>query len=169
MDALSAYVGEDTGSTAIDVLANDTDSDGGPRAVASVVQPGNGTVTIGAAGANLSYRPAGDYCNSGGDSDTFAYTLNGGSSAKVSVTVTCVDDPPAAVDDSAGRCQGATAAPILVLGNDLDFDGGPLSVESISQPSHGTVAIAGAGESLTYVSPRATATTAKRRTASPTP
>ena len=119
--------------------------------MASVVQPGNGTVTIGAAGANLSYRPAGDYCNSGGPTpDTFAYTLNGGSSAKVSVTVTCVDDPPAAVDDSADVAQGATAAPILVLGNDLDFDGGPLSVESISQPSHGTVAIAGAGESLTY-------------------
>jgi hypothetical protein len=146
-----AMVAEDAGGTAIDVLANDTDSDGGARFIASVVQPGNGTVVIGAGGSDLGYRPAGNYCNSPGpDLDTFAYTLNGGSSARVSVAVTCVDDPPAAVDDSADVAQGAAPAPILVLGNDLDFDAGPLSVESITQPPKGTASIVGAGDGLSY-------------------
>ena len=37
-------VTEDDPATAIDVLGNDTDADGGPRSVASVTQPGHGTV-----------------------------------------------------------------------------------------------------------------------------
>ncbi len=39
-------VTEDAAATAIDVLANDTDVDGGPISIASVTQPGNGTVVI---------------------------------------------------------------------------------------------------------------------------
>ena len=84
-------------------MANDTDTDGGPKSVASVTQPANGTVVITGGGTGLTYQPDPNYCNSqaGGAPDTFTYTLNGGDSATVSVTVTCVDDPPTAVDDSA--------------------------------------------------------------------
>ena len=42
----AATVAEDAAATAIDVLANDTDVDGGPIAIASVTQPANGTVVI---------------------------------------------------------------------------------------------------------------------------
>ena len=35
---------EDAGATAVAVLANDTDVDGGPKTIASVTQPANGTV-----------------------------------------------------------------------------------------------------------------------------
>ena len=46
----------------------------------------------------------------------------------MSVTVTCVDDDPAAVNDAATvtRTSGATA--IDVLANDTDPDGGPKAI-----------------------------------------
>ena len=51
----------------------------------------------------LTYQPDPNYCNSQplGTPDTFTYTLNGGSTATVSVTVTCAPDNPV-VDTSAG-------------------------------------------------------------------
>ncbi len=88
-----AVVTEDDGATAIGVLANDTDADGGPIVVASVTQPANGSAAIAAGG--VTYQPNADYCNDlGATRDTFTYTLNGGSSATVTVTVRCVDDAP---------------------------------------------------------------------------
>ncbi len=99
----SATVAEDSGATAIDVLANDTDVDGGPKSVDSVTQPANGTVVITGGGTGLTYQPAANFCGP----DSFTYTLNGGSTATVSVTVTCVDDAPTAVDDAATVAEDA--------------------------------------------------------------
>ena len=90
---------EDSGATAIDVRANDTDPDGGPKTISSATQPAHGTVTVAPDGSDLSYRPNPDYCNSAGTTDDFTYTLNGGSTATVAVSVNCVDDPPHAVND----------------------------------------------------------------------
>ena len=58
----------------------------------------------------------------------------GGSVATVRVTVTCVDDPPTAVDDMATVTEDDPATPIPVLTNDTDTDGGPISVASVTQP-----------------------------------
>src|SRR5918912_979487 len=118
----------------IDVLANDTDVDGGPMSVESVTQPVNGTVVITGAGAGLTYQPEPGYCNDppGSSPDTFTYTLNGGSTATVSVTVTCVDDAPTAVDDSATVAEDSGASGIAVLANDDNDDGGPLAIASAS-------------------------------------
>ena len=79
-------------------------------------------------GTGLTYQPDPNYCNSpaGGTPDTFTYTLNGGSTATVTVTVTCVDDPPVAVDDAATVAEDAAATAIDVLANDTDLDGGPI-------------------------------------------
>ena len=79
------------GTNTINVLINDTDPDGGST-VASVTQPLNGTVVNN--GTNVSYTPNPNYCNGGSPTDNFAYTLNGGSTATVAVTVTCINDPP---------------------------------------------------------------------------
>ncbi len=46
----SATVAEDAVATAVSVLSNDTDVDGGPRSVGSVTQPANGTVVVTGAG-----------------------------------------------------------------------------------------------------------------------
>jgi VCBS repeat-containing protein len=96
-------VTEDDPATAIDVLANDTDVDGGPLTIATVTDPANGTTVITGGGSGLTYQPNPNYCNSqpGGTPDTFDYTLNGGSTATVDITVTCVPDP-ATVANSVG-------------------------------------------------------------------
>jgi hypothetical protein len=87
----SATVLEDASATTIDVLANDTDIDGGPKTIVSKTNGANGaTVTITNSGADLTYQPAANFCGA----DSFTYTLNGGSTATVDVTVTCVNDPP---------------------------------------------------------------------------
>ncbi len=105
----AATVAEDASATAVAVLGNDTDVDGGPKSIASVTQPANGTVAITGGGTGLTYRPDADSCNTppGTTLDTFTYTLNGGSIATVSMTVTCTDDPPVAVDDSATVAEDA--------------------------------------------------------------
>ena len=90
----SATVDEDAAPSSIPVLGNDTDVDGGPRTIALITQPANGTVAISGGGTGLTYEPDQDYCNTeaGGTPDTFTYTLNGGSTATVSVTVVCVPE-----------------------------------------------------------------------------
>jgi hypothetical protein len=84
----AATVLEDSGTTTVDVLANDTNPDGGPKTVASVTDPPHGTA-VRTSSTGVTYRPDPDFCGS----DSFGYTLNGGSTATVSMTVTCVDDP----------------------------------------------------------------------------
>ncbi|KRA31007.1 MULTISPECIES: RCC1 domain-containing protein [unclassified Nocardioides] len=98
----AATVAQNDPATAIDVLANDTDTDGGFKAVESVTQPANGTVVITGAGSGLTYAPSAGYCNTAADepADEFRYTLNRGSTALVSVTVTCaVTEVPDPVDE----------------------------------------------------------------------
>ena len=100
------------------MLANDTDIDAGPMTIASVTQPANGTVVItGGAGAHtgLTYQPNAELLQhpAGHDPDTFTYTLTpGGSTATVSVTVTCVDDAPVAVNDAATVAEDAPATAV---------------------------------------------------------
>ncbi|HZB11316.1 MAG TPA: Ig-like domain-containing protein [Rubrobacter sp.] len=149
----SETVGEDSGATTIDVLANDTDADGGTKTIESVTQPANGTVEITNNGNDLSYKPNADYCNDspGTDPETFTYTISpGGSTATVSVKVTCVDDPPVAVNDSATVEEDAAATNVSVLTNDTDIDGGPKTISSASDPAKGTVVVTGGGSGLTY-------------------
>ena len=149
----AATVTEDDPATTIDVLANDVDPDPVGMTIASVTQPANGTVLVTNGGANLTYQPNPNYCNTqaGGTPDTFSYTLDpGGSTATVSVTVTCVDDPPVAVDDVATFTEDAAASPIPVLANDIDVDAGPISVDSVTQPANGTVVVTGGGTGVTY-------------------
>ncbi len=93
----SDTVTEDALATTIDVLANDTDPDGGPISVSSVTQPANGTVVITNGGADLTYQPSPNYCNAPPATapDSFTYTVwPGASIATVSVTVDCVNDAP---------------------------------------------------------------------------
>jgi hypothetical protein len=81
---------ENSDATFFGVLSNDTDTDGGPKAVEAVTQPAHGEVSITSNGAGLSYEPTVDYCNDGEALDTFNYTLNGGSVGTVTVRVVCV-------------------------------------------------------------------------------
>ena len=147
-------VAQGSGATAIDVLANDTDTDGGPKTIASATQPAHGTVALAPNNLSLTYTPNAGYCNSNppASTDDFTYALSpGGSTATVAVTVTCAADvPPTAVNDTKTVAQGSGATAIDVLANDTDTDGGPKTIASATQPAHGTVALAPNNLSLTY-------------------
>ncbi len=64
----------------------------------------------------------------------------GSATASVTVTVTSVNDAPIAVADSAST-NGAFAVTIDVLSNDSDPDGDTLTVDSLTQPTNGSVEI----------------------------
>jgi len=148
-----ATVTEDDPATAIDVLANDTDPDGGVKQITGVTQPANGAVVNNV--TDLTYEPDPDYCNDppGTVTDDFTYTITGGSMATVSVTVTCVNDPPMILgetfDVAAGNFDPAIGNTTLhfanadtvahphvfiagdVLDNDIDTESDPLSVSQV--------------------------------------
>ena len=146
----AATVAEDSSANPIDVLANDTDVD--QSTIQSVTQPANGTVVITGGGSGLTYRPNANYCNDTppASTDNFTYTLNGGSTATVAVTVSCVGDDPVAVGDAATVPRNSGPNSINVLANDTDVDGGPKTIQSVTQPANGTVVITGGGSGLTY-------------------
>ncbi len=142
----AATVAEDSAAAAIGVLTNDTDPDGGPKLIGSASDPAHGTTAVTGGGSGLTYAPDANYCGP----DSFTYALNGGSAATVSVTVSCVDDPPVAVSDTVTRTEDSAAAAIAVLSNDTDIDGGPKTISSASDPAHGTTVVTGGGSGLTY-------------------
>jgi hypothetical protein len=133
----AATVSEDSGANAVDVLANDTDVDAGPRSIVSVTQPTNGTVVITGGGTGLTYAPNANYCNSSsGVPDTFTYTLTpGGSVATVSMTVSCTNDAPTATAASATTNEDT---PVTITLTGADIDGDPLTFSIVTAPTQGT-------------------------------
>ena len=137
-NADTAAVVED-GTVNIAVLGNDTDPEGDTLTVSSVTQGAHGAVVINP-DKTVKYTPAANY----NGPDSFTYTVsdgNGGTaSATVVVNVTAVNDAPVAVNDSASVVTGQ-AVTVSVLANDADIDGPGLTVTSVTQGAHGTVAI----------------------------
>lgn len=118
------------------VLDNDADIDGGPLQIESFTSPNHASLSLDA--ENLIYTPDDDYC-SNGEADTFSYTVNGGSTASVSVSVACVDDPGVASADDYQILED-TDVLLDVVANDSDVDGGSL-IESMTQPEHGVAVL----------------------------
>jgi hypothetical protein len=122
----SATVLEDAAATSVPVLTNDTDIDGGPKTISSATDPANGTVVLtgGSPGAHtgLTYQPDPNYCNDppGTTPDTFQYTVNGGDTAFVSMTVTCVNDAPVAVDETFNGANSAVGNTTHVVNDPTD-------------------------------------------------
>ena len=135
----SLTVDEDIFSVNIDVLINDTDVDNGQKIVTDITQPNNGMTTIAINGTIVKYFPNDNYCNDGTITDDFTYTLNGGSTATVEVSVNCIDDAPIAVADTNTITEDLDVTHIQVLNNDTDVDDGTIFIESYTQASHGSV------------------------------
>ncbi|SNS67414.1 Ig-like domain-containing protein [Antarctobacter heliothermus] len=142
----------DSGTTVtITPLANDDDPDGDNAllTVSSITPPANGTAVLNGDGT-VDYTPAAGFIGT----DTFTYQLadpDGGSDTGV-ITVTVGDPnaPPVAVADMAETDEGDPVV-IDVLANDSDPDGDPLTLDSIAtDPTNGTVALSGGGDSYTY-------------------
>ncbi|WP_043855797.1 tandem-95 repeat protein [Vibrio parahaemolyticus] len=129
---------EDTAVT-IDVLVNDSDVEGDALSIQSASVPKEqGTVEV--VDGKLVFTPAENF---NGEA-TISYIVTDGDltdEAKVTVTVTPVNDSPVAVDDTTS-IQEDTAVTIDVLTNDTDVDGDKLSIESASVPKEqGTVEV----------------------------
>ncbi|MDF5609102.1 tandem-95 repeat protein [Vibrio parahaemolyticus] len=129
---------EDT-SVTIDVLVNDSDVEGDALSIQSASVPSEqGSVDI--VDGKLVFTPAENF---NGEA-TITYIVTDGDltdEAKVTVTVTPVNDSPVAVDDTTS-IQEDTAVTIDVLTNDTDVDGDKLSIESASVPKEqGTVEV----------------------------
>lgn len=147
----SETVAEDATATAVPVLDNDDEREG-VATIVSTTGPAHGEIVVTGEGSGLTYAPDADYCNDpvGAGPDLFTYTLEGGSTATVSVTVTCEDDGPVAVDDAWLTEEDAAATVVSVLDNDTDVDGGAIAISDVEQPANGTVVITDAGGGLTY-------------------
>ncbi|WCP78557.1 tandem-95 repeat protein [Vibrio parahaemolyticus] len=129
---------EDTAVT-INVLVNDSDVEGDALSIQSASVPSEqGSVDI--VDGKLVFTPAENF---NGEA-TITYIVTDGDltdEAKVTVTITPVNDSPVAVDDTTS-IQEDTAVTIDVLTNDTDVDGDKLSIESASVPKEqGTVEV----------------------------
>ena len=141
------------GTVNIPVLANDTDSDNAidTATVVIVNSPSNGTAVLGVGGVV-------QYTHDGTETtvDSFTYRVSDVSGkasnlATVSISITPVNDPPVAVNDSA-TIPSNIAAIVDLAANDFDNDDG-LDLASIAigtQPSHGTLTVQTDGK-VSYV------------------
>lgn len=145
-DATSADEGA---SIEFDVVANDTDIDGGLKAVDELgaLSPALGSAVVDPDSGKVLYT-APDELAAATDV-AIPYTLNGGSEAVLTVTVSPVNDDAVAADDDAEVDEAGSIA-IDVLDNDTDEEEDDFIITGTTDPSVGTVDIAEDGLSLTY-------------------
>jgi VCBS repeat-containing protein len=142
-DAYSTNVNTTLNQAAPGVLANDTDPEGGVLTAQLASTPSHGTLTLNANGS-FTYTPTANYAGS----DSFTYTANDGTAnsnvATATITVTqAANLPPVAANDAYSTNVNTTlnqAAP-GVLANDTDPEGGVLTAQLASTPSHGTLTL----------------------------
>ncbi len=148
----SASTDEDT-AVIIDVLANDSDPEGGlaPSTVSVISPPSSGTATPNGNGT-VTYTPAANF--NGTDSFTYQVcdTVGACDSALVTIAVNAVNDPPIATPDSATTGH-ATPVTIAVLDNDTDIDSAlnPASVTVTGAPGGGSTAVNTTTGAITYM------------------
>ena len=136
----AATVAEDS-FVSIDVLANDSDIDGGTLSIVSTSVPTSGTATI--VNGQVVYTPGPNY--NGGDS--FTYTASDGQGgqavATVTIGVTPVNDAPVGVDDAYSTEFLETftrTAANGVLANDTDIDS-TLTAALVNPPVAGSLTL----------------------------
>lgn len=141
----AATLPEDS-TVVIDVLGNDQDVDGDPITVVAVTSPQHGKAVL-AVGNKISYTPSPDF----NGIDSFRYTISDGRTGtaigNVSITVQPAPDAPRPQDDTASVRAGISTA-VDVLANDMEVDGEKLTINSVTNPSHGIATITTSGQIL---------------------
>jgi DNA/RNA endonuclease G (NUC1) len=124
----SATTNEDTPVT-IDVVANDTDSDGGTPALDSVSNPTNGSVSI--TNGKAVFSPDPNFHGVGGFSYVVSDGQGGTATGNVSVTINPVNDNPVANagTDQTLECGGGLTTVTLNGSLSSDVDGDTLSYQ----------------------------------------
>ena len=141
-DAYTVAEGGTLNRAAPGVLQNDSDPDNDLLTASLLTGPQFGQLTLNSNGSFTYVHDAGE-----SRSDSFAYRIQDGrggiASATVAITITPVNDPPIARDDSYSLNEGAQliiSAPGL-LANDRDDDGDSLTSVLVTPPQHGTVSV----------------------------
>ncbi len=125
---------------ALAVRGNDTDLDGDVLTVSPVTAPAHGAVVLDPSGVGT-YTPSSGW--SGTDTFTYRVADGFGGTSTATVTVT-VNGAPVADDETVTTPSGASLD-VAVLVGDTDPDGDTLSVQSATQPSHGSTVVRGDG------------------------
>ncbi|WP_371346033.1 cadherin-like domain-containing protein [Ancylobacter sp. IITR112] len=125
------------------LLANDSDADADPLAIVAVGNAVGGTATLDDAG-NVLFIPAAGFSGSA----SFTYTVSDGKggtdTATVAISVAArPNGTPSAEDDRLYALQDkpVTASLASLLANDADPESDTLSIVSVQEASHGTVAL----------------------------
>jgi len=128
----------------IAVLVNDTDPDGDTLTITFVGSPLHGTAEDNEDGT-IRYTPNAGYTGS----DDFSYTIgdghDGADTASVHVTVTEINDPPVADDQSVETDEDIPLAANLTA---TDPEGSDLTYLIVTDPAHGT--LSGTPPAVTY-------------------
>jgi len=133
------------------LITNDSDVDGDALSAVLVAGPAHGNLSLNADGS-FTYTPAANY----NGTDSFTYKASDGTNnsnvATVDITVSAIDDAPAAVNDSYSCNEDATLTVPApgVLANDADAEGDALTAVLVSGPGHGNLTFSADG-SFTYV------------------
>ena len=130
----------------ITLTGSDLEGTGLTFVVASA--PAHGTLS--GTAPNLVYTPASNY----NGADSFTFTASDGEAtsapATISLWISPLNDPPAAVADSASTPKN-TQVVIAVLANDSDPEGNPLTVTATTPPTKGgAVTIVSGGTAIRY-------------------
>ncbi len=151
-DAVSTTI---DAARAIDILANDFDSNGtlDASSVAIKSQPNHGTLAVNSNSGVVTYTPDPGFDGT----DGFTYTVQddeGAESNTANVTVTVSgggNAAPVAVDDQATTVEDIPVS-VAVLSNDSDSDGTliPASVIVTGQPTHGSTSVNGVSGAIEY-------------------
>ena len=125
------------------VLANDSDPGSDPLAATVETGPDHGNLTFDPDGS-FTYMPDPDF----NGTDSFTYTASDGAAASepatVEITVTPVNDPPTATNDSYSIAEDnvlTVTAANGVLHNDGDVENDPLTATVATGPDHGTLVL----------------------------
>ncbi len=140
----------------IDLLGNDADPEGDPLSAEILTQPTHGTLTVLADGS-VRYQHDGSAPLGDAATDSFTYRATDGKdvSEPATVTISIINAPPVAADDSATVDHAGTVT-IDVLANDKDPEGNPLSITIVTPPAHGSAAVS--GQSIVYTQDGSNAT-----------
>ena len=134
------------------LLSNDSDPEGNTLSISSIGSAVNGTALLSEDKSSVTYTHDGSETTSG----SFTYTVGDGSAtstATVAVTITPVNDPPVASNDSASVAEGGTLTinASTLLANDSDPEGSTLSISSVGSAVNGTVSLSEDMGTVTYI------------------
>ena len=140
--------------TAATLLANDQDPDSNPLTITGVSGGVNGTAVFNAQTNTVVFTPTAGY--SGAASFTYAISdgLGGSASATVSLTVGAPPNrAPVATNDNGHVVQAGSALQLaagVLLANDNDPDGDPLTITGVSGATNGTVSFNSQTNTITF-------------------